>query len=363
MKYPFLDLKTVNAPMMAQLKEAACAVIDSGRYIGGPEVEAFEAELAQATGAPYAVGVSNGLDALRLIFRAYIALGRLQPGDGVIVPANTYIASVLAITDAGLEPIFVDASISTLNLDENALESVYTPRVKAVLTVHLYGRPCCGPQLMDFVRRHCLLLIEDNAQALGADTGNLGDAAGLSFYPTKNIGALGDAGAVLTPHQDLAATVRALANYGSDVRYHNIYEGFNCRLDPLQAALLRVKMRYLEAETVRRRRLAAVYDATIHHPAVLKPLMEDPDPCVWHQYPVLVEHRDDFRRYLTSEGVGTDVNYPTPVHLQPCYSRYAGARMPVAERIARQVVCLPISACTSPDDAARIADIINAYKG
>lgn len=363
MKYPFLDLKTVNAPMMAQLKEAACGVIDSGRYIGGPEVEAFEAELARKTGADHAVGVSNGLDALRLIFKAYIALGRLKPGDGVIVPANTYIASVLAVTDAGLEPVFADASLTTLNLDEQALESAYTPEVKAVLTVHLYGRPCGGPELLDFVRRHGLLLIEDNAQALGAATGNIGDAAGVSFYPTKNIGALGDAGAVLTRHAELAVMVRTLANYGSDVRYHNIYEGYNCRLDTLQAAMLRVKLRYLEAETARRRRLAAVYETGIHHPAVRKPLMENPDPCVWHQYPVLVPDRADFRNYLNGNGVGSDVNYPTPVHLQPCYSRYSGARMPVAEQIARQVVCLPISACTSEADAAEISAIINAYKG
>lgn len=368
MKYPFLDLKTVNEPYMAALKHAACRVIESGRYIGGEEVEALEGDLAAAVGTDFAVGVSNGLDALRLIFRSYIELGRLRKGDAVIVPANTYIASVLAITDAGLEPRFVDADIDTLNMDTSLLEAACDESVKAVLTVHLYGRPCYDGLLKDFVERHGLILVEDNAQAIGAvavsgrRTGALGHASALSFYPTKNIGALGDAGAVLTSDDALARTVRALANYGSDRRYHNVYEGFNCRLDPIQAALLRVKLASLEGECERRRRLAAVYDRHISHNSVRKPMMSEPDNCVWHQYPVLVADRDDFRAYLADNGVGTDVNYPVPPHRQPCYRRYSGAELPVADMIAGRVVCLPVSACTSESDAMAISAIINKWR-
>lgn len=368
MKYPFLDLRAVNEPFFAELKEAACRVVESGRYIGGAEVEDFEESLAAASGVPFAVGVSNGLDALRMIFRAYIALGHLRQGDAVIVPANTYIASVLSITDAGLEPVFVDADANTLNMDTRLLDEAYTPRVKAVLTVHLYGRPCYDERLREFVERRGLILVEDNAQAIGATagdgrpTGSLGDAAALSFYPTKNIGALGDAGAVLTADDELARTVRAIANYGSDRRYHNIYEGFNCRIDPLQAAFLNVKLKRLGKECERRRQLAAAYDALISHPCVRKPRVDRPDNSVWHQYAVLVPERDAFRAYLAENGVGTDVNYPVPPHKQPCYARFSGLVLPVAEEISDMVVCLPVSACTSVDDAKAISEIVNKWE-
>ena len=257
MRYPFLDLATVNAPYADELRRAALRVVDSGRYIGGCEVEAFEAALARNTGVPYAVGVSNGLDALRLIFRACIELGRLRLGDGVIVPANTYIASVLAVTDCGLTPVFVEPDERTLNLDTSLVEKALDENVKAILTVHLYGRACYDSTLADVARRYGLIVVEDNAQAIGADasvaspagtyrTGSLGDAAAFSFYPTKNVGALGDAGAVTTRDPEIANVVRALANYGSDRRYHNIYEGFNCRLDPILAAFLNIKLKYID---------------------------------------------------------------------------------------------------------------------
>lgn len=368
MKYPFLDLGIVNRPFMGDIEKAMQRVLASGRYIGGPEVEAFEAKLAHVCGTAYAVGVSNGLDALRMIFKALIELGRLAPGDGVIVPDNTYIASVLAVSDAGLVPVFADASADTLNLDTSSLEKYYNPSVKAVLTVHLYGRVCYDAALADFVERHGLLLVEDVAQAIGATAsdgrvaGSLGVASAFSFYPTKNIGALGDAGAVATDDAELAHTVRALANYGSDVRYHNIYRGYNCRLDPLQAAVLNVKLPYLEAENDRRRGLAAIYNRYIANPYVQKPLMEAPDRCVWHQYCLLSDYRDDLRDFLAANGVGTDINYPTPVHLQPCYSDWAGVDMPVSTRIARSVLCLPVSACTSADDAREISKIVNSYE-
>lgn len=365
MRYPFLDLRTVNEPIMAELKAAAARVVESGRYVGGAECAALEDELKAVAKTSYAVGVSNGLDALRLIFKAYIELGRLAPGDEVLVPANTYIASVLAVTDAGLTPVFVDASAETLNMDTALIEKNITERTRAILTVHLYGRPCYDSTLADAARRHNLLIIEDNAQAIGATasdgrpTGCLGDAAAFSFYPTKNIGALGDAGAVTTDDSRLAATVRALANYGSEKRYENIYCGYNCRLDPIQAAFLRVKLPHLAEENERRRTLARIYDKEITNPLVRKP--EYTAGSVWHQYTVCVADRDRFREYLAENGVGSDVNYPTPPHRQPCYERFASLSLPVAEELSRRVVCLPISACTSTADAREIARIINRF--
>lgn len=373
MRYPFLDLGTVNAPFGAALKEAAARVIDSGRFVGGEEVSAFESELAAATGTRYAVGVSNGLDALRLIFKAYIELGRLHAGDEVIVPANTYIASVLAVTDSGLNPVFVEPSPDTLNIDTALIEEAVTPRTKAILTVHLYGRAAFDRTMTDVARRHGLLIVEDNAQAIGAlasvagkrgslHTGALGDAAAFSFYPTKNLGALGDAGAVTTDDRELADTVRALANYGSDRRYHNIYEGYNCRLDPIQAAFLRAKLPLLERETEHRRRIAAIYDSEIAHPAVKKPLLDAPDRSVWHQYVILSPQRDALQSYLADSGVGTDIHYAVPPHRQPCYSRFARLNLPVTDRLAAECLSLPVSSCTSESDAHDIARIINEFK-
>lgn len=367
LRYPFLDLGKANIDDAEALKAAACRVIDSGRYIGGEECAAFEGELAAYTGTDYAVGVSNGLDALRLILRAYIQMGRLMPGDEVIVPANTYIASVLAITDAGLSPVFVDASYSTLNIDTSLIEKAITPKTKSIMTVHLYGRPAYDDTMRSLVDKYNLLLVEDNAQAIGADfegvkTGALGHAAAFSFYPTKNIGAIGDAGAVTTNDPGLARAVRALANYGSDKRYHNIYAGFNCRLDPVQAAFLRVKMAGIVRETAHRRTLAATYNQAICNDLVGKPLLAKPDNSVWHQYVVTVDNREHFRDYLTSNGVGTDVHYAVPPFKQPCYSQYAHLRFPVTERIAAEVVSLPISKSTSLSDAKAIAGIINSYK-
>lgn len=372
MIYPFLDLATVNAPYMERLSLVAAKVIESGRYIGGPEVDSFEKELAESCGAGFAVGVANGLDALRLILMSYIQLGRLKAGDAVAVPANTYIASVLAVTQAGLEPVFVDADPETLNMDTSRLAEIDNPRLKTILTVHLYGRVCFDRNLVEYARQHDLLVIEDNAQAIGARShtpgfggkhisGALGHAAAFSFYPTKNIGALGDAGAVTTSDPELAKAVRAIANYGSDRRYHNIYEGLNSRLDPIQAAFLRVKLQDLDKECERRRALARVYDENISNPAIIKPLIDNPDNSVWHQYVIRCDRRDELQNFLASNGVGTDINYPVPPHLQPCYSRYAGLKLPVAEMLAKQVLCLPISACTSADDVLQISRIINRF--
>lgn len=365
--YKFLDLADTNAPFLDELHRAAGRVIDSGRYVGGPEVEKFENSLARATGdGVIAVGTSNGLDALRLIFRAYIEMGKLAPGDEVLVPADTYIASVLAVTDNGLRPVFVDASATTLNMDTSLIAQAVTPRTRAILTVHLYGRICFDTAMVEAALRHGLLIVEDNAQAIGASlpdgrmSGSLGDAAAFSFYPTKNIGALGDAGAVTTRDPELAATVRALLNYGSDRQYHNIYRGLNCRLDPLQAAFLNVKLPSLEQESARRRALAQAYNESISNSAVNLPA---PGGCdnVWHQYVVRTPRRDEFRQFLFDNGVETAVHYPTAPHRQPCMTEFAGLQLPVADEIAASVVSLPMGNSVSLDDARHIAAIINRF--
>lgn len=366
-KYPFLDMKRLTAPYATELKEACSAVIDSGRFLHGPQTRAFEDEICAMHSVEHCVAVSNGLDALRLILRGWVLTGRLCPGDEVLVAANTYVASVLAITDAGLTPVLVEPESLTMNMDPQAAEAAITSRTRAIMEVHLYGTPCRHIQLAELARRHGLLIMEDNAQAIGAAiggqmTGTLGDAAAFSFYPTKNVGALGDAGAVLTPHADLADAVRALANYGSDTRYHNIYQGFNCRMDEIQAAMLRVKLRHLDAETRRRQQVARVYSEKISNPEVKTPAMLPECRQVWHQYVVRTPRREELRRFLEERGVQTDIHYATPPHRQPCYAgQLSDLHLPLTERLAEEVVSLPI-ATVSPEQAAEIAKIINTFK-
>lgn len=371
-RYPFLDLAIVNRPYFEEIKTVANRVITGGRYIGGEDVLSLEKNLCKQCNAPYAIGVSNGLDALRLILRGYIELGFMRPGDEVIVPSNTYIATVLAISDNGLKPIFVEPDLYTYNLDTSLIERVLTQRTRAIMTVHLYGRVAWDEKLVEIARTHNLKVIEDNAQAIGAVspvpglynsniTGALGDAAGFSFYPTKNIGALGDAGAVTTHDRELAEAVKALRNYGSDRQYHNIYTGLNCRLDPMQAAILNVKMPHVGEENAYRQELARTYDRHITNSAITKPLAITGNECVWHQYVIRVNDRERFRKYMDDNGVETAIHYPTPPHKQPCYSLYSHLGMPIAEQIADEVVSLPITRCTSTDDAKEISAIINRY--
>jgi len=371
-EYPFLDLALVNAPYIDELKAAACEVIERGRYLHSTQTELFEQEIADLCQTRHCVSVSNGLDALRLILRAYKELGIMDDGDEVIVPANTYVASVLAISDNNLVPVLCDPREDTSNLDSSLLEGLITPRTRAVMPVHLYGTPCCDALLIDVARRHNLLIIEDNAQAIGARnsiagingtfmTGGLGHVAGISFYPTKNLGALGDGGAVVTNDDTLAATVRALANYGSDRRYHNIYRGVNCRLDEIQAAMLRVKLRHLEQENATRAAVARTYTDSITNPKVKPAVIFDDMRQTWHQYVVRAEKRDTFRQYLADNGVGTDIHYATPTHRQPCYSGLRHDPLPVTERLADEIVSLPIAHPITPDDARAIAEIINRY--
>lgn len=374
MRYPFLDLKAANSRYMEEMAEAATRVIRSGRYIGGEEVEAFECRLAEMTGTKYAIGVSNGLDALRLIMHAYVKTGQMMPGDEVLVPANTYIASVLAISDAGLKPVLVDADASTMNIDTCLLEEAVTGRTRAIMTVHLYGRVAWNQTMAETARRHGLKVIEDCAQAIGARSatrglnggvhaGALGDAGAFSFYPTKNVGALGDAGAVTTDDEHLATTVKALANYGSDRRYHNIYIGYNCRLDPIQAAMINVKLNHTDEENADRFARALAYSRTITHPAITTPFMsKDVTDNVWHQYVIRVGQgkRDLLRKRLTEAGVGTDIHYATPPHMQPCYAGLVHSPLPVTELLAKEIVSLPIGSGTSVKDAAEIGEIINS---
>lgn len=373
MKYKFLDLARANEPYMEQLQEAACNVIKSGRYLRGEQTNLLEQEIAGLCEAKYCIAVSNGLDALRLILRGYIELGVLHHEDHVIVPANTYIASVLAISDNGMTPCLCDARSDTMNMDSSLIENLITPAVKAIMPVHLYGTPCWDEELMTIAKRYDLKVIEDNAQGIGAKsnaagfngtftTGGLGHASAISFYPTKNLGALGDAGAVVTNDEDLAKTIRAIANYGSDTRYHNIYLGLNCRIDEIQAAMLRVKLRYLNVENMRRTEVADAYDTHITNPLVKKPDIFDDMLQIWHQYVIRVDKRDEMRSYLEKNGVMTDIHYATPPHRQPCYRRFQSYKLPVTNEIADHAISLPIGHPITPSDAQAIAKIINDFK-
>ena len=371
MKYPFLDLEAENRPLFSELTAAANRVITSGQYIGGPEVDAFESELAATVSTDYAVGVSNGLDALRLGLTALITLGRLQPGDEVIIPANTYIASALAVIHAGLTPVAADVEPDTLLLSAESVEQHLTPRTRTIMPVHLYGRVCWNSRLAEIARCRHLIIIEDAAQAIGAtsaypgltgsyNAGAIGHLAAFSFYPTKNIGALGDGGAVTTSSPEIAETVRTLANYGSRERGHHLLPGYNCRLDPIQAAMLRVKLPHLAEISERRRAVAATYTTLLSSSPLLLP---PPDPgCVWHQYVVQLpdpDMRKPVRDALLREGVVTDIHYPSPVHRQPCYpATPLPSPLPVAEAAAERIISLPIGLPTTPESASEISTIL-----
>lgn len=376
-RFPFLDLGEINRGYYSGLCEAAERVIASGRYIGGEEVERLECEMAEMCRAPYAVGVSNGLDALRLIMTAWVETGLLSRGDGVIVAANTYIASILAIIHSGLRPVLVDPDEKTFNLSAEGVEKacMADEGVKAVMPVHLYGRVAWDKDLREIVTKKELLVIEDAAQAIGAITpgpglfgsrhaGALGHAGAFSFYPTKNIGALGDGGIVVTHSKRIADTVRALANYGKTSQYRNEYAGFNCRLDPMQAAMLRVKLGDTRNVNARRFERAVAYNNVISHPFVIKPeITPQVTDQVWHQYVVRIPEgrRDRMRLYLADNGVETALHYPVPPHCQPCLRSLPHSPLPVTEKLASEILSLPISDCTPVADAAAIGRIINSF--
>ncbi len=365
----FLDLQKINASYGDELKAAAAAVIDSGWYLQGEQNARFEKLLSEFQGTPpeNMIAVANGLDALRLILRAYIETGAMSEGDEVIVPANTYIASILAITDNRLTPVLVEPSSGTFNIDLDRIEAAITPRTRAIMVVHLYGRVVWSEQLEDLAARHSLKIIEDNAQAIGARrngrrSGALGDAAGFSFYPGKNLGALGDSGAVYARDPMLAKTIRTLANYGSPAKYIFEYCGYNSRMDEIQAALLSVKIGHIDEENARRRTIADYYCRHIANPKLTLP--EQPaaaEEHVYHLFVVRTPDREDFQKYLAGQGVQTLIHYPVPPHKQACYKAWNSRSYPVTEQIHREVLSLPISPVMTDEEARQVVEIINRY--
>ena len=370
---PFLSLKDVTALHGAEINEAVSRVVNSGWYLQGKENGKFEEDYSKYIGTKYTVGCANGLDALIWIFRAYIELGVMQPGDEVIVPANTYIATILAITENGLKPVLVEPKLNTLEIDDGLIEAAITPKTKAIAIVHLYGRLAWTQKIADICKKYNLKLIEDNAQAHGcrtADgrlTGSLGDAAGHSFYPGKNLGALGDAGAVTTNDPDLAAAVRALANYGSQKKYVFKYAGRNSRLDEIQAAVLDVKLKYLDEDNRHRKEVARYYYENIKNPLITLPDRLPDEQNAYHLFPILVGggKRDALHDYLAEKGIGTVIHYPIPPHHQECYAKESWntpqLSLPITERIAEEELSLPMGPVITIKDAAIVVGLLNQY--
>ncbi|UFH48233.1 DegT/DnrJ/EryC1/StrS family aminotransferase [Pseudomonas sp. KNUC1026] len=366
----FLDLKTLNTALADELNAAVAQVIASGWYIQGPHLQAFEQQFASYCGTAHCIGVANGLDALVLTLRAWKEMGKLKDGDEVIVPANTYIASILAVTENGLTPVLVEPSPSSFNLCLQATEQAITSRTRVILAVHLYGQLAEMQAVTALARAHGLLVLEDSAQAHGAQragvrAGAWGNASGFSFYPGKNLGALGDAGAITTQDGELAKVLRALRNYGSHTKYLNDYRGVNSRLDEIQAAMLSVKLRYLDEQTQRRRHVAARYLACIDNPRLHMPACEGGAEGaldhVWHLFVARTAERELFQQHMASRGVETLIHYPIPPHKQNAYSEWAGLSLPITERIHAQVVSLPISPVMTEAEVTQVIDACNAF--
>lgn len=371
----FLDLQKINAQYADEINQATARVIDSGWYLLGKEVSSFEANYANYIGTKHCIGVANGLDALRLILNAYIEMGIMQEGDEVIVPANTYIASILSITDNRLVPVLVEPDIDSFQIDDSLIESAITPKTKAIMIVHLYGQCAYTEKIAAICKNHNLKLIEDNAQAHGSiflgakdknqaprKTGSLGDASGHSFYPGKNLGALGDGGAITTNDDSLAEIVRALANYGSTQKYKCDYQGLNSRLDEMQAAILDVKLKYLDIDTERRREVARYYIDNISHTDIVLPQIKDWDAHVFHIFSIRTTKRDELQTYLIENGVQTLIHYPIPPHKQECYAGMNQLKFPVTEKIHAEELSLPISPVLSLEEAATVVQLINNWK-
>lgn len=363
---PFLDLKKNNACYRKDLNKALTRVLDSGYYVLGSEVDSFESEFAEYCGESYAIGTSNGLDALILVLRAWIELDMLSEGDEVLVPANTFIASILAITECNLTPVLVEPNPVSFNLSVKELRLAVTSRTKVILPVHLYGQMANMPEICAFADKHNLLVLEDCAQAHGARlkgkrAGSWGDAAGFSFYPGKNLGALGDAGCVTTKHERLAKTIRAISNYGSIEKYHYLHEGMNSRLDEIQAAILRVKLLHLDSEIQHRRKIARIYSKDIKIDCVETPQWLDNDSHVFHLYVLRTKRRKEFIEYLKNSNVETLIHYPVAPHDQKAFAHRNFGRYPITEEIHREVVSLPMGIHVSESDAKFICKIINDF--
>lgn len=362
---PFLDLQKVNKQYEKELKEVASRVIDSGWYISGVEVEKFEKEFAVHCGVKYCVGVSNGLDALKLILKAY----NIGPGDEVIVPSNTYIASILAISEVGAKPILIEPEIETYNINSQLIEEKISEATKAILVVHLYGRVVEMTPILEIAEKYDLKIIEDAAQAHGASykgkqAGNLGDAAGFSFYPGKNLGALGDGGAITTNDGDLAEKLKAFRNYGSHKKYENLFKGYNHRLDEMQAAFLRVKLKHLDKENDIRRKLANLYLTHIKNEHVILPSAPSvATNCVWHVFTIRTANREKLITYLLEHGIQTMIHYPVPPHKQKAYSEWNKEEYPISEKIHNEILSLPISSVQTEQSTWEIIEVINEYNG
>ena len=368
----FLDLKAINLSFEPELSQAVQRVIDSGWYLLGDEVKVFEKEYAAYIGTKHCIGVANGLDALRLILKAYIETGVMKEGDEIIVPANTYIATILAISDNKLTPVLVEPDVNTYNIDPFLIEKIITARTKGIMIVHLYGQNAMHPEIQQLVDKYDFKLIEDNAQAHGClygdkRTGSLGHAAGHSFYPGKNLGALGDAGAVTTNDDELAAVIRTLANYGSHKKYTNDYQGLNSRLDEIHAAVLSVKLKRLETDTKRRREIAQYYCENIKNSEILLPIINNKSTIinnkshVWHIFVIRHSDRDRLQNYLKDNGIQTLVHYPIPPHKQAAYKDCNNMIFPITEEIHKDILSLPMSPVMKDSEVERIVQIINKF--
>ena len=363
---PFLDLKEINAQYREKLVQACANVIDSGWYVQGNEHKEFEKEFAEYCGTKYAIGVGNGLDALVIILRAYKELGIMKDGDEVIVPSNTYIASILAISQNNLIPVLVEPEIDTYLIDPLKIEVKITSKTKAIMPVHLYGQTCQMDKINVIAKKHNLKVVEDSAQSHGAyfkdkRCGNLGDASGFSFYPGKNLGALGDGGAVTTNDKKLANTIKALRNYGSHKKYENLYKGVNSRLDEMQAAMLRVKLKYLDNEIKKRRDVANYYINNIKNDKVILPTVRSECEHVWHLFTISTHNRKDLQQYLLGKNIETLIHYPIPPHKQSAYKELCHDSLPISENIHKDILSLPISGIQSEETTQQVVNIINGY--
>lgn len=360
----FLSLKDINAQYRNELIEACKKVIDSGWYIQGEECQNFEEEFAKYCGTNHCIGVANGLDALTLILRAYIEMGVMSKGDEIIVPANTYIASILSISSNDLKPVLIEPDLKTYNIDPTTIEAKITDKTKAIMAVHLYGQVAAMNEINTLAKKYDLKVIEDSAQAHGAlyhekRTGNLGDAAGFSFYPGKNLGALGDGGAITTNDEQLAEVVRAIGNYGSQKKYENLYQGVNSRLDEIQAAMLRVKLNFLDEEIKKRRDISSFYRSHINNDKIILPYVADENAHVWHLFVIRTPNRDKLQNFLKDRGIQTQIHYPIPPHKQKAYSAWNEETYPLTETIHTEVLSLPISPVMSQHDIQYIIEILN----
>ena len=359
----FLNLHKINERFRNEIDERIKQVLDSGWYILGEQVRVFEKNFANFCGVKHCIGCANGLDALNLIIKAY----GFSTGDEIIVPANTYIASILAISQNGCKPVLVEPDINTYNINPDLIEEKITENTKAIMVVHLYGQAVEMEKIWQLAKKYNLKVIEDSAQAHGTiykgkRAGNLGDASGFSFYPGKNLGCMGDGGCVTTNDDELAYRIRAIANYGSDYKYHHIFKGTNSRLDEIQAAVLDIKLKHLDEDNKRRREIAKFYRENIKNPNIILPQLKEEENHVWHIFAIRTNNREKLRTHLNSIGIETNIHYPTPPHLQECYKEWKNSYFPITEMIHEQVISLPISPVMTKDEVLQVVEAINEYK-